>query len=79
VIEAAGAYSKIVTEARSFIASKTLKNIENQLPKSFIRIHRSYIIPINQIASYTSSMVCLKNGQQIALSKTGKKLLQSFI
>lgn len=78
-IEAAGAYSKIVTDARSFIASKTLKSIENQLPKQFVRIHRSFIIPLNQIASYTSSIVCLKNGQQISLSKSGKKLLQSFL
>ncbi len=78
-IEAAGAYSKIVTEAKNFIASKTLKNIESKLPSSFIRIHRSFIVPLNQIASYSSSIVCLKNGQQIALSKTGKKLLQSFI
>lgn len=78
-IEAAGAYSKIVTEAKNFIASKTLKSIETKLPASFIRIHRSFIVPLNQIASYSSSIVCLKNGQQIALSKTGKKLLHSFI
>ena len=78
-IEAAGAYSKIVTEAKNVIASKTLKSIESKLPSSFIRIHRSFIVPLNQIASYSSSIVCLKNGQQIALSKTGKKLLQSFI
>jgi len=78
-IEAAGAYSKIVTDSKNFIASKTLKSIESSLPKSFIRIHRSYIVPLNQIASYSSSTVCLKNGNQLALSKTGKKLLQSFI
>ena len=78
-IEAAGAYSKIVTEAKKFIASKTLKSIELQLPSNFIRIHRSYIVPLNQIASYSSHVVCLKNGNQLALSKTGKKLLRSFI
>lgn len=78
-IEASGAYSKIRTDAKNFIASKTLKSIEVKLPSSFVRIHRSFIVPLNQIASYSSSFVCLKNGQQIALSKTGKKLLQSFI
>ncbi len=78
-IEASGAYSKIVTDSKTFIASKTLKSIEVQLPNTFIRIHRSYIVPLNQIASYTSNIVCLKNGAQIALSKTGKKLFQSFI
>ncbi len=77
-IEASGAYSKIVTNSKTFIASKTLKSIEVQLPKSFIRIHRSYIVPLNQIASYTSNVVCLKNGAQIALSKTGRKLFQSY-
>lgn len=78
-IEASGAYSIIVTESKKFIASKTLKSIESQLPGSFIRIHRSYIVPLNQISSYSSSIVCLKNGNQLALSKTGKKLLLSYI
>jgi len=76
VIEACGAYSKIVTEKRNYIASKTLKHIEDLLPKDFVRVHRSYIVPLHQIKSFSSSHVCLKDGQHISVSKTGRKQLQ---
>jgi len=75
-LEACGAYSKIITENKNYIASKTLKSLENQLPEDFIRVHRSYIVPVRQIKSFTSSDLCLKNGHTISLSKTGKRLLQ---
>lgn len=75
-LEACGAYSKIITEFRSYIASKTLKSLETQLPDDFVRVHRSYIVPVRQIQSFTSSNLCLKNGHTISLSKTGKRLLQ---
>ena len=75
-LEACGAYSKIITENKNYIASRTLKSLENQLPEDFIRVHRSYIVPVRQIKSFTSSDLCLKNGHTISLSKTGKRLLQ---
>ena len=77
-MEACGAYSKIFTKYKSHIASKTLKSFETQLPEEFIRVHRSYIVPLQQIQSFNSKTICLKNGQIIGLSKTGKKLLQQF-
>lgn len=78
-IEACGAYSKIITQNKNYIASKTLKNIEGQLPRNFIRVHRSYIVPIQQISSFRSGQINLKTGQIIGLSKTGKKLLQELL
>jgi two-component system LytT family response regulator len=78
-LEACGAYSKIHTEARNFIASKTLKNIEDLLPRSFLRVHRSFIVPLERINSYTINTVCLKDGRNISLSKSGKKLLQAYL
>jgi len=77
-MEACGAYSKIITEFKSYIASKTLKSLETQLPEEFIRVHRSYIVPLQQIQSFNSTAICLKNGHTISLSKTGRKLLQQF-
>ncbi len=78
-LEACGAYSKIHTEDRNFIASKTLKNIEDLLPRSFLRVHRSFIVPLERINSYTNNTVCLKDGRNISLSKSGKKLLQAYL
>ncbi len=77
-IEAAGAYSKIVTSSKVHLVSKTLKVLSPSLPSYFVRVHRSYLVPQGQITSYKSTYLCLRSGQQIALSKTGRKLLQSY-
>ena len=76
-VEAAGAYSKIVTAQKEHLISKTLKVLSPSLPVHFVRVHRSYLVPVDQIATYKSNHLCLKNGKQIALSKTGRKQLQS--
>jgi DNA-binding LytR/AlgR family response regulator len=75
-IEAAGAYSKIVTANKNYIVSKTLKALLPLLPDNFTRIHRSYIVPQSTISSFKGNTVWLSNGKQIALSKTGRKQLQ---
>jgi len=77
-IEAAGAYSKIVTPSKVHLVSKTLKVLSPSLPSYFVRVHRSYLVPQGQITSYKSTYLCLKSGQKIALSKTGRKLLQYY-
>lgn len=76
-VEAAGAYSKIITAQKEHLISKTLKVLSPSLPGHFVRVHRSYLVPVDQIATYKSNHLCLKNGKQIALSKTGRKQLQS--
>jgi DNA-binding LytR/AlgR family response regulator len=69
-VEAAGAYSKIITQQKEHLISKTLKVLSPSLPSHFVRVHRSYLVP-------KSNQLCLKNGKQIALSKTGRKVLQA--
>lgn len=76
-VEAAGAYSKIITAQKEHLISKTLKVLSPSLPSHFVRVHRSYLVPVDQIATYKSNHLCLKNGKQIALSKTGRKVLQA--
>lgn len=76
-VEAAGAYSKIITAQKEHLISKTLKVLSPSLPGHFVRVHRSYLVPVDQIASFKSNHLCLKNGKHIALSKTGRKVLQS--
>lgn len=76
-VEAAGAYSKIITAQKEHLISKTLKVLSPSLPGHFVRVHRSYLVPVDQIASFKSNHLCLKNGKNIALSKTGRKVLQS--
>ncbi len=74
-VEASGAYAKIITKNKTYLLSKTLKTLELSLPKEFLRVHRSFLVPKWQISSFSSTHVCLKNGKNISLSKTGRKLL----
>ncbi len=51
-IEAYGDYVKVKTSSRVHTVYSTLKAIEEKLPKKdFIRIHRSYIVRIDQITN----------------------------
>jgi DNA-binding LytR/AlgR family response regulator len=48
--ESMGDYVKVIlSEGKNLIINETLKNLDQQLPEAFIRVHRSYIIAIQQI------------------------------
>lgn len=72
-LKAAGAYSKIVTANRSYLISKTLKVLRPTLPDTFIRVHRSFLVPIEQIDSFRLNVLTLKSGETIHLSKKGRQ------
>lgn len=57
-IQSVGDYLKIVLEERSILVHDTLKNIEGQLlPGQFIRIHKSYIVPLARISYLEGNQV----------------------
>jgi len=57
-IESQREYIKIVTSKREYLSKISTQEIESLLPPAlFKRIHRSFIIAINKIDSYTSDMV----------------------
>ncbi len=63
-------YTKIVTNRDEVImVAKTLKNIENLLPeKMFFRIHKSYLVNLNYIKSYSKVQgykITLENGVKL--------------
>lgn len=59
-IEADRNYSRIFTVNKEYLLSVTLKNIEEKLLGDFfVRIHRSYIININQIEEVADSHVII--------------------
>jgi two-component system LytT family response regulator len=63
-------YTKLITNKNEEITvTKTLKNVENTLPDSmFFRIHKSYLVNLNYIKSYTKLngyKVTLENGIQL--------------
>ena len=57
-IESQRAYIKIVTTKNEYVSKMTTQEMEALLPDNlFKRIHRSYIVSISKIESYTAEMV----------------------
>ncbi len=84
-LEADDDYVKIVTAEGQFLKNKTMQFYENMLdPQLFVRVHRSYIIQLNQITKIDpyqkeSHLATLRNGKQIPVSKTGYSKLKEIL
>ncbi|MBN8577405.1 MAG: LytTR family transcriptional regulator DNA-binding domain-containing protein [Cyclobacteriaceae bacterium] len=76
-LEADDDFVKIVTAEGAFLKNKTLAFYEQSLdPQQFVRVHRSYLLRISQIAKIEpyqkeTHLAILRNGKQIPISKTG--------
>ncbi len=72
-IEGLSEYVKIHTPEKTFIPLAALKELAHQLPESrFIRIHKSYIVALGQITSYTSQSVHLKSNKELPIGRSYK-------
>lgn len=73
-IEAMNNYIAFYRGKSKTLVYSTMKEIEEHLPSSkFLRIHKSYIIAINKIASVDNNCINLKNrSEQIPISITYK-------
>ncbi|MBI2729625.1 MAG: response regulator transcription factor [Sphingobacteriales bacterium] len=57
-IESLKDYIKVITINKTIITKQSISSIEEMLPKeNFIRIHRSYIVSLNKIESYTNELI----------------------
>lgn len=57
-VESLKDYIKVATATKTIITKQSISSLQENLPKSmFIRIHRSYIVAINKIQSYTSELI----------------------
>jgi len=84
-IQAEDDYVMLFTKDNKYLKQKTMKFFESHLsPDEFIRIHRSYIVKLSEIAQMQlyekdSYIVILKDGTKLPVSKGGlpnlKKLL----
>ena len=74
-LESAGEYVQLHIEGNSTITTLfRLKNMETALPQgSFLRVHRSYIVNLKRISSYTKGRIFLDNGEYIPLGENYKE------
>jgi len=84
-LEADGDYVKLHTAKKAYLKEKTMKYFEENLPaQQFIRIHRSYIVNVNEVAKIElyekdSYRVHLKNGEFLKASSSGYKALKAAV
>jgi len=77
-LESQSNYTKIyLSDSRSLLTSKTLKEFESQLcnPESgFMRVHHSFIVNLNKVSKYlkTSDNIVMLDDQQIPVAKSKK-------
>ncbi len=84
-IEAYDDYVKIFTQKEMFLKKKTMSFYEQNLnPSQFVRVHRSFIMAIQQLtkiepAEKDTYVGLLKNGTRIPLSKSGYLKLKTVL
>ncbi len=72
-IESFSDYLKIYLQDRTIITRETITSIEAKLPKNdFLRIHRSFIISLSAIESYTNEFIEIEN-KALPISRSYKK------
>lgn len=77
-IEAMGDYVKIVTPKKNYIVLSSMKKIQERIPeKHFFRCHKSYIINIDKVESFSQTMIFLDKSS-IPLSRSKKKIFQNL-
>lgn len=83
-IESYGDYVRIHSAQGKFLKQKTMKELEDGLGVDFLRIHRSYLVNttcIQKLELYekNSYLLLLQNGEKLAVSKSGYKLLKDSL
>ena len=72
-VESLSDYVKIFTDKETIITRETISNIESKLPSNeFLRTHRSYIVSMPKIDSFTNELVELKK-KAIPISRSYKE------
>jgi len=77
-VESQREYIKIVTAKRTYLSKMSTQKIESLLPSNqFKRIHRSFIISIDKIESYTAETVEI-NGVAIPIGRGYKFVIENL-
>ena len=77
-IESQREYIKIVTTKKEYISKMSTHEIEDLLPANlFKRIHRSFIVSVSKIESYTAEMVEV-NGVSIPIGRGYRDIIENL-
>ncbi len=63
-IESMKDYIKIITAAGTIITKQSISSVEAMLPeKDFVRVHRSYIVSLNKIKTFTAELIEIEKNE----------------
>lgn len=78
-VESQREYVKIVTTRNTYLPKMTITEIESTLPASqFRRVHRSYIVSISKIESYSADMVEV-SGIAIPIGRGYREVMEKLL
>jgi len=77
-IEAYGNYLKIFSVEKMYLITDTMINFMKQLDEDFVRVHKSYIIPLSKIEKLIGNRIHI-NEDQIPIGNTYKADLKSRV
>lgn len=78
-IEGLKDYVKIITGKNYCLALKSLKSIEEVLsPYKFMRIHKSYIVPLSKISQYNGKCVIISNSE-VPVGSSYREALKAYL
>ena len=79
-VEGLSEYVRIHTRQKIYVPFAALKELIGQLPSgAFVRIHKSYIVSLSEIQSYTHQAVQLKNGKSLPIGRSYKAAFLAFV
>jgi two-component system LytT family response regulator len=84
-IEAQGDYLAVLADGRTFLKPQRISEVEEQLdPKSFLRVHRSFIINIAFLQGIERQgterhFARLKSGKRVPISRSGYDRLRKMV
>ena len=74
-IESLSDYVKIHLQEKTIVTRETITNIEAKLPNNpFLRIHRSYIVSLKKIDSFTNEFIEI-NKKALPISRSYKEIV----
>lgn len=62
-MEAMGDYAKVFTSQGRLVVKETLRALEQRLPESFFRCHRSYIVNMEHVRKLSGNRILLSEGE----------------
>jgi two-component system, LytTR family, response regulator len=77
-IESLKNYIKVVTKDKTIVTKHSISNLEENLPSTFIRIHRSFIIAKNKIESFSHDFIQIGK-YELPVSRSYRHEVEKFL